>query len=190
MNPDWLSFTTDALTREARVELLTAVWNAHRESAALNQTNASSMAAVQAGWGSGSVLHAVCAAMLSTGNTHAPVTQARHTIFTKEPPDSLDGRLVPGFGNSFHRTRIDPVWEAAAELIRVRYPGTWAAIDKWSQFLLREGKPSAPNAAAFTAAVSELVGWPWGMEPLLVVEPRIMVWAQLAGSVRSGKAFL
>lgn len=179
MTTDWLVLTDGPLSRDTRTELLALVWNAQRRAAAANTSNASNVATMIAAAGSGSALNAIVSAMLSTGGVHAPVAQAREVLFRRPVPAELPaGKLVPGFGNSFHKDQIDPEWKAAACRLR-DFPAVWEPICAWSALLESAGKPKHPNAAALTAAVAELVRWPDGLEVILVAQPRFVVWAEV-----------
>lgn len=186
MIPEWLALTSDTLPVEARVRLLSAVWKAQRDSALDNADNVSNCTARIVAEASRSGSNAIFAAMLSLGGMHAPLIQAREVIFGTIPPPVLPGGvLIPGFGNSFH-AGIDPNWVALADIIRNEYPTVWAPIEHWSALLKESGKPFAPNPAGLTAAVAELVGWPRGFEFLLLVMPRMTVWARLAADTLAG----
>lgn len=181
MIPEWLALTSDKLPAEARVRLLNAVWEAHRESALDNADNVSNCLARVVAESSRSGMNAVVAAMLSLGGSHGPIAQAREVLFGSIVPMALPaGVIVPGFGNSFYAGAIDPNWTGLAGVLRDEYPDIWAPINAWSGLLKDAGKPSTPNPASLTAAVAELVGWPRGFEFLLLVMPRMVVWARLA----------
>lgn len=181
MIPEWLALTSDTLPVEARVRLLSAVWKAHRDSALDNADNVSNCLARVVAESSHSGMNAVVAAMLSLGGSHGPIAQAREVLFGHiAPPVLPEGVVVPGFGNSFYAGSIDPNWTELAGVLRDEYPDVWAPIEHWSELLKEAGKPCTPNPASLTAAVAELVGWPHGFEFLLLVMPRMTVWARLA----------
>lgn len=179
---DWITFTEGPLPVEARAELLGAVWDAQRESAYRNRENASNVAAVHSAIASFSMTAALASAVLSTGGLHAPVLQARVLLFRQPVPRELPEGRIPGFGNSFFRDRIDPSWDKVVGILSKSYLAIWNMIQNWSDLLKASGRILFPNAAAFTAAVAELVHWPVGQELIMVIQPRITVWAALAAS--------
>ncbi len=174
---DWLQFTSGPLTLAERERILAALWRAHVTSSTNNEQNASNVAVMVSAAASGSVANALVSAIAATGGRHAPVTQARRQLYREKAPDKLPERwVVPGFGNSFFKDRIDPAWDSVVALLR-SHANVWGPIETWQALFRAANKGVHPNAAAFTAAVAELVGWPEGLEPVLVIQPRISVWA-------------
>jgi hypothetical protein len=172
---EWLAFTGGALPEEERLSLLRAVWDAQDGSARVNLANASNETIRQVSTASMDVVHSLASAMLATGGRHAPVTEARRVIFGLGPHH---GRMaiVPGFGNSFHAGRIDPVWQPLADRVASDFPAAWRLISEWEETI---GKRVRVNAAGLTATVAELVGWPFGLEAVLVIVPRLPAWVAL-----------
>lgn len=189
MIDDLLGLTSGNLAMDARVQLLELVWEAQRMSALANVENASNQAVRQVACASLSLSASLAAAILATGGLHAPVAQARKVIFRRDPEMPYSG-VVPGFGNSLFRGRIDPSWQQLAGYLQQEYPQTWARIAGWSRVLRNAGKASQPNAAALTAAVAVLVGWPDGLEGVLVIAPRLTVWATLFHTDTAGKGLM
>lgn len=179
MNPEWLSIAgVEIVPGDRRFALLRELWEAQKNSVWENSNNASNETIRQASAASLSLSNTLAAAMLTTGGHHAPVIQARRIVFRTQPRYE-DGVIVPGFGNSFWKDRVDPVWLQVLDMILSGFPEETKKINDWSDVLRAAGKSFHPNAACMTAAVAEIVMWPEGLEPLLVIEPRIAEWAQL-----------
>lgn len=179
MITEWINIADSTVSEGETEELLRLLWDAHVRASTQNNTNASNVAVMVAASGSGSLQHALASAILSTGGLHAPVTQARTVLFrTPIPAKAPEDTLVPGFGNSFFKDSIDPAWDALVSKLK-EHPKVWRPIEAWQELIADSGRAVYPNAAAFTAAVAELVGWPDGLEPVLVIQPRISVWARV-----------
>ena len=183
----WIEFTRPPLSEAERQFLLAAVWDAQAASARANTQNASNVAVCTVGQASLTLTNALAAGILATGGLHAPVTLARELIFGSPLPDSLPEGAVPGFGNSFHRGQIDPVWQPLAKHLKDEHWSAWQMIEAWAGLLAGAGKAHHVNAAGLTAAVAYLVCWPVGLEPVLVIQPRLTVWAALYLDATSGK---
>lgn len=174
-----LDMCSAPLERQLKADTLNALFRAHF-SAAANNANASGQAAAQCAVG-GSGLHAtIIGAMASIGGRHAPVTAARKVLFRSDPVQIeralRDGLLIPGFGNSFFKDQIDPSWVDCAAFLRMHFPEPCARLDQIAEILAARGKAAHPNAAAFTAVSCEVLGMPWGSEPLMFLLPRSLVW--------------
>ena len=168
-------------------QLLDVLFEA-QASAARNNQNASSVAVKMAGMGSGSFDKAVIAAICMIGSIHAPVSQTRELMFDRDI-ETIEGKIiaivqnggkVPGFGNSFYKDSIDPSFLNIAEYINSNYERTrnrifWAGVyvEKATGTLL------FPNAAMFTAATADILGFPKGVESLLFIASRLPVWAEI-----------
>lgn len=179
MNPLWFSFAgAEIEPGDRKFVLLHEVWEAQKRSCLENSGNASNMAVRNSAAASMSLVNSIASAMLSTGGLHAPVIQARRVIFNTHP--SFDPtHIVPGFGNSFYKDKVDPAWDNVLEIIECSFEREASKIQSWSEILKENGKVLYPNAACLTAAAAEIVEWPHGLEPLLVVEPRIAMWAHI-----------
>lgn len=171
---------------EKASNLLTEVMQAHA-CAASNNPNASTAAAVNSYFGSRSINQAICSAILATGTVHGPVTDARLLFETVSsgvgPFRAIDayadnGSLVPGFGNSFYKDRIDPCWDHVVNALMVDYPKEWGVILRLQNALKERKCLLQPNAALFTGAAAAIAGFPVGTEPALFIIPRIGAWVQ------------
>lgn len=174
--------------------LLNALTNAHWEAAINNVGNISSVVALTAYQGSSSLNQAIAAAILSMGETHAPVRQARDLIrkFKNWSRDKFNGHIlqtiregkkVPGFGHSFYKEGIDPAFQRPWELYRAVFDGpepVGIIQDMINIFLIEKGKnPIYPNAAIITAAICEYCKMEPGMELGVVASARIPAWIYL-----------
>lgn len=171
---------------EKVVNLLGEVMQAHSCAASINP-NASTAAAVNSYLGSRSINQAICSAILATGKVHGPVTDARLLFgsvdFGHDPLTAIDiylenGAMVPGFGNSFYKDRIDPCWDHVVNTLMVDFPEEWEVILQLQRALESRKKLLHPNAALFTGATACIAGFPVGTEPSLFIIPRIGAWVQ------------
>lgn len=177
--PEWLQIAKAHIPNEAKAMLLSMVWQAHVAATNANTGNASNVAVSVAASSSLSAVSSIAAGVLAMGGLHAPITAARSVIFRRDPIPITKELIVPGFGNSFWKDRIDPAWQGVADLIQSEYPEVWSRIQAWSNILLRNGSAHIPNAAALTAASAEIVDWPFGSEAILAIQPRIALWGVL-----------
>jgi citrate synthase len=153
-------------------ELLECLIAAHQQ-AAQHTSNASSTIAVVATQGSHDFSKGVIAATASIGGSHAPLAQARqvYRYATKEWVESQ--KIVPGFGNSFYKDKVDPAFEQVLDMLAADFP----EADKRIHELHCWVKKVHPNAALITAAVCEVCGIPDGLESALFIISRVPVWA-------------
>lgn len=160
---------------------LETVVQAHQNSALINQ-NASSASFLGTLYSSGSVINAIAAAVLSVGQRHAPVSEARsvYESWTKEQIEEAitTKNIIPGFGNSFFRDSIDPSWSPVHEYIQIFYPRVYERINTLTEEITkaREGKKLWPNAALYTAALCSQLGFQHGTESMLFVMSRLPIW--------------
>ncbi len=156
--------------------LLDITMEAQRNAAA-NNTNMSKVAAVQAWQGSGSYVQAVCAGLLTTGLRHAPLQAARKT-FRSSPlqieVDAANDRIIPGFGNSFFKDRIDPSLQPVMDEL-MKFPGG-RKITELRDAMWRANRKVWPNAALLTAAVCDTIECPEGVEEFFFLTARLPVW--------------
>lgn len=94
-------------------ELLYLLVEAH-QTAARDNNNASKVCFGLALGGSNSFKQAVVAGIMSTGQRHAPIREAR-AVFEHATLDWIEaqvksGAMVPGFGNVFFKAGIDPAF--------------------------------------------------------------------------------
>lgn len=169
-------------------ELLDLLIMAHRN-AALNNANLSKTVCVQACYGSGKFRQGVAAGVLSIGDVHAPLQSAREVYEFAEVEQIrqqvANGMIVPGFGNSFFKTHVDPAFKDLYVHLKSHFPEEEQRIAAltdavWRGLKAKGGKTTQlwPNAALFTAAVCKAVSFPHGVEELLFLLPRMPVWAE------------
>lgn len=153
-------------------ELVSQLVFAHQDAARTNQ-NASSQIAVIASKGSGDFSKGVIAGIASIGGAHAPLYQARQVYRHATKDWIATQKIVPGFGNSFYKDKIDPSFELLDKYIRKEYPTAAGRIDELHGYV----KKVYPNAALYTAAVCEICEVPDGLESALFIISRVPVWA-------------
>lgn len=173
---------------DAELTLLALVVDAHATAAVNNAGNASNLAASIYGQTGSPVTASIIAAMLTMGGAHAPAQQARQWLFRRlgddesawdslAAQDVADGAQIPGYGNSFHKDDIDPALEPTAELLMDAWPTAHKRIMAGFNALKAKGPGLFPNLAAYTGAVAEIIDLPEGLESVIVIMPRIPVWA-------------
>jgi citrate synthase len=154
--------------------LLNLLATAHANAASHNE-NASTQFATIATKGSGDFSKGVIAALATVGGQHAPLREARE-VWDQFP--DFTKPVVPGFGNTFYKDKIDPQFVQVVKYIKEVYPAEYARLidltDKVDKFT---GKRLQPNAAMFTAMVCDICGIPEGMEYLIFLLARAPVWA-------------
>ena len=159
------------------------VFKAHRQSAPRSLSGKVLVAAFD---GNGMNYNAaVIAALATLGGKHGPIMQAQslleHTDRALSIAENMnkEGLKVPGWGSSFAKDgEQDPVWEGCHELLKVASPGLWETLNSITQHFKDVGKPLQPNAAAYTACLSILMGLPCSLAPSLFVEARAPAWRE------------
>lgn len=156
-------------------ELLARLYISHYN-ASKSVMNGSKMVFTIALQGSGNLIQALAAGILSTGHMHAPVEASRNFIFHSNEEITRE-MLVPGFGNSVHKDSIDPNFVEVDNLLASMYPAKHEIVMKRQDELAKvRGKVIHRNAAAITACVAECLNIPLGMEVLLFFIPRMSQW--------------
>jgi citrate synthase len=146
--------------------------------AALTNHNTSSQVATATYAASGDLGKAIAAATLAQGSLHAPIIAARDLLESMPEPwltaerivDS--GRRVPGFGNSFYKTEIDPSFFPVYAVLPPALQTDIMAIKAKVLPKLH------PNAAIITAAVCIAAELPRGVEPAIFAYCRIPAWTK------------
>lgn len=155
---------------------------AHYQAATTNN-NVSSAIVAQIGAVGGTFERAVAAALLSLGDVHAPVTQARYILF--EATDDVEitaqlkvGYKIPGYGNGFYKDSIDPAFEEFFKYIEKNYPEIWKRVLHVGALIFKKkGKTIYPNAACATGIAAEILNIPRGTEVQLLLMGRLPAWA-------------
>jgi len=155
--------------------LLNLLVKAHQD-AANNNPNASAELCVVATKGSGDFTKGVIAGLASTGGAHAPLREARE-VYLHGPKENT--KIIPGFGNSFYKDKIDPAFQPVMQHLVVKYRAHYNhLVYRMNEARRLTGKELFPNAAIITAAVCEVLQIPDGMESLIFMMARIPVWAE------------
>lgn len=167
-----------AMTSPLWLELVAA----HGRAAAANQPVSNAVCAAVAE-GSGSFAAGVAAAILSTGDRHAPFAAALEVLLGQRSARAIafGGGTVPGFGNSFWKEGIDPAFVPVWNMLPRRRRDD---LDHTTRLLHLAGKIVYPNAAIITAAVlAELnLGPEFGL--VAFVLGRLPEWALAAALAR------
>ena len=151
------------------------------QSAVISNNNASSAALGLAASTGASFWHSVAAAMMTFGDKHGPITRTREAIY-KTCGESLRerieaGEIIPGWGNAFFKQSLDPSWVRMDHLIRSKYTGHYDEIERVGKAIFKgRGLVLYPNASAYTAVVSEIIGLDHGTEPMLAIACRLPAW--------------
>jgi citrate synthase len=175
---EWLGITATNETEH----LLGTLAKCHKQ-AALNNQNASSMALqISAACGMG-FEHSVASALMTFGAKHGPVSGARKIIYhtSDEDLDKLieDGEIIPGWGNDFHKTSVDPAFAEMNHLLKMSYTEHADKLDHVTERIFKvKGRVLYPNPAAFNSVVCEIAGLANGIEMLLPIAFRLPAWAQ------------
>lgn len=158
-----------------------AVFAGHREATARDNLSTSVLAAAFDANGR-NYIQAVIAALGTVGGKHGPIRQA-HDLFLIGP-SAVDaflsaGMMVPGWGSSFAKGKPDPIWAESHKLlgdIPHDEPSLFVVMNKITKTLHERGKMVYPNAAAYTACLSILMGLPSALSPSLFIEARAEAW--------------
>lgn len=187
---------TPALGRKASRIILETLFAAHRRAGERNQNLSKAMAVRAVTAGGDRFNSAVIAAVASMGGQHAPVWQTRnvwhHLRYGLTEPGKLrefiltvveENVILPGWGNSFYKDKIDPAWQSFDDQLREKFsPKDAVVVRLITQVLHQAGKTTLyPNAALYTAIAADLIDLPHGVESLLVLMPRLPVLAGACG---------
>ena len=163
-------------------KLYTLMQNAHKNSALENDNISSRFIKEMAIIGK-SYTEAIAVAILSLGEVHAPVYDARQVLF--HTPDAAikmaleDGLKIPGFGNSFYKESIDPAWDDFVVELNKEWPEYASRLNEVTEIINTYKQLKLyPNPAAFTAIVAEILNMEPGTEISLFILARIFAWNQ------------
>ena len=167
------------LNERERFDILSSLWDAHRNSAIENESGSKVVARI-IGEGSGSFGHSACGAILSVGSKHGPILEARRVLVGLSPDEAFSiatkGGIIPGFGNSFFRDGIDPAWQGTFNLLALKCRNEIAILMAINEAIGRAGHKIFPNAAGISAVACEALGLPYGIEDAIFIMPRMNVW--------------
>jgi citrate synthase len=155
--------------------LLNLLVEAHAKAASDN-ANGSAQVAHIATSGSGDFSKGLIAALATTGGAHAPLAAARK-VWKYGIPEGVE--IVPGFGNSFYKDKIDPAFVPLTTYIRDQYNSHFQDLVHLKGNVYRYTRKNLqPNAAILTAVVCDILEIPEGMEILVFLLARAPVWAE------------
>lgn len=166
-------------------EALSLLLAAHYWAATANM-NASNQLAAALGESGVDLKSAFIGALSVVGGKHAPVTEIRDFLFRELTIGNMEQAItrrierknVPGWGNSFHKTSIDPALEKLAQFVEDQFPNEHALIAAVTDGLHRAGKMVLPNIGCYTAVIAQIIGLQRGAELLLFALPRLPVWTK------------
>jgi citrate synthase len=159
-----------------RYELLHLLETAHGR-AARDNSNISSTVAQMAYAGSGSVTQAIVAAIMTTGDLHAPIEEAYYNLNEASDEYLAAIGIVAGFGNSFFKESVDPAFQEVFEVLIQHYPLIAERIKHIQQVAKIEHL--FPNAALITAGCLSVLGLPKEMGIALFIKYRVQAWTDL-----------
>jgi citrate synthase len=179
-NPFW----RDTPLNESETILLEKTLDAHR--AATFRQNLSSEVVKAAFAGNGHDFTKAAAAGLCTlGGLHAPIVQTYEFLdnITTNPAIAMDCYIahnkIPGWGSSFVKGKPDPVVDNVVIYIATGWKYIADRIDYVTNCLHQSGKNVFPNMACITAATAIILGIPKELSPVLLLQGRVMAWAEL-----------
>lgn len=141
----------------------------------MHRDNCSTNAFLVAAGGSKDFFKGICAALCSVGEVHAPLGQTYDFLLSAlETP-----KLVPGWGNSFVRGEIDPIWMEVWKVLRIVSPELIYRMESVTEELHARGKFVFPNPSALTAACCIALQVPKELCGLFFLQGRAEGWASL-----------
>ena len=172
-------FWRKELLSELERDLLSKCLDAHAASVA--RENISTTVLFAAAKGSGDYTKALTAALATLGGMHAPIAETYDLLqHPEKSAELLDaGKMVPGWGHSFVKGGIDPIWEPLAILLRNVYPNIYRAIDEVTVQLHCLQKFIHPNPSCFTAATGMALRMPKEVVPWLFIHGRLSRWSEI-----------
>lgn len=172
---------------EKEHKLLNLCLDAHSQS--VHRDNISTAVLRNAAVGSLSFSTAIAAALCSIGGIHAPLLQSFY--FLQRPMSEIEqhlelGHFVPGWGNSFEKQGIDPLWQPVADYIAQNFPELGQKIEGITLSLHNHGKQIYVNPSSLTAAVAIILDIPPEIVCWLFIQGRLSGWAQVFYGVVAG----
>lgn len=166
---------------EVEWNLFNTVMAAHSRSAF--RDNASTSALKISSSSTGSLSRALTAALSTLGGRHAPLTQTYDLLSSEDSLEKASillnsGQKIPGWGNSFHKSK-DPVWIEVDCLLEKQFPEKSAKIDAISSLLQDSGKFVFPNPSCYTAMTAIILGMPKQDSEYLFIAGRLYSWVEL-----------
>jgi citrate synthase len=127
----------------------------------------------------------VAAAILTTGEKHAPIKQTIWFLTQPHPEEAVENMLsnnqkIPGWGGTFQKFGRDPIWKNMDRLISELHPELSKKLVAVTDVLILHGKTIYPNPSAYTACVAIAIAMPPGVASYLFIAGRLTGWAQIA----------
>jgi len=166
---------------EPEARLMAALYGAHGQ--CVFRPNCSTTACSQAAGGSRSLSQSIIAALACLGEMHGPIEEA-YAFLQSGVGLPIEFRLgttqkVPGWGNSFVKSRIDDAFLPVDQCLEAHFPRTHSRIREITDALHQRGKHIYPNPACYTASTALILGMPKHLAPLLFIQARIEPWASV-----------
>jgi citrate synthase len=161
-------------------KLLTLCLAAHAQS--VHRENISTQVLKNVAVGSMNYMSAIAAALCSTGGLHAPLIDSWRFLNMKTEDIVLHvemGGKVPGWGHSFEKDGIDPIWKPTYDQLGVVAEEMQNKIDEVTQELHRHGKEIYANPSALTAAVGIVLGMPPEILGWFFIQGRLSEWSKV-----------
>jgi citrate synthase len=163
--------------------LLDALMRAHHQSCF--RDNASSAAVANAAAGSGDLAKAIAAGLMSLGAKHAPLEATVRFLSLDHPEEAVStylakGQRVPGWGGTFQKDRLDPIWIPVEEVLRAGWSEFAAKLDDVTSALHYHDKHVFPNPSAYTACAALIMGITPKMAVAIFIRGRISGWCEVA----------
>lgn len=172
---------------EVEYKLLQLCLAAH--GACTHRDNISTVILRNAAEGSMDYTKSIASAILSTGGIHAPLQQTMALL--SEPHAHIvslidNGMYLPGWGSSFEKSGIDPIWQPIAEHIEKYFKDKHDKITDITYAFHARGKTLYPNAACYTAATALILGIPAMISPWLFLHGRLVELTRIFYSIAAG----
>lgn len=132
-------------------------------------------------------MRSLAAGLCAFGKTHGPIEDTYDWLNQPGTPDknvaafmrrNKDGK-IPGWGSSFSKGQIDPIWVAVDTMIRSKWSTMGGLLTAYTELLQTLDIPVYPNPSAYTAATAIILEMPRGIAPYLLVMGRLPAWAEL-----------
>jgi citrate synthase len=163
--------------------LLKALFKAHRQSSF--RENISSLTVAHTMAGSRDIGKAIAAGILTLGGPHAPLADTYRFLNLPNPADHVESILkygvkIPGWGGSFQKKGIDPLWSGVDSILREDHLHLAKIMDDVTAELHRLDKHIYPNPSAFTVTSCIALKVPAPLLTYIFISARLDAWAQIA----------
>jgi citrate synthase len=130
-----------------------------------------------AGGSGGNYFQSIAAGLMMAGGPHGPLVETYDFLGGPNPAQEArrrlaEGRVVPGWGNSFAKGKLDPLLEPLDEALR-GLP-IYSVLDSVQQVMTTKG--IWPNPSGYTAAAALALRVPRESTPWLAVHSRLVAW--------------